>query len=166
VVAAALCLVLGEAGPGYAGEPTTAAPLTATSAAAASPYLVLTAASLDATGLAYVGTFTVVGPAGATEVLRFTMTAGALTGSSLASGCAESASMLTRAASASLAGATFDAVRLAVTVGGTPVTFTPAAPPTDAFPTEVLLQDVALTATTVAANTMDVRSSTTEATTC
>lgn len=132
----------------------------------ASPYLVLTANSLDAVGLGYVGTVTVAGPSGEVEVLRFSMTSGSFAGLHLVQACSGGASTVTDTPSAALVGATFDAVRLDVTIGGTPLSFTAGSPPAAGFPNEIVLQDVTLTATTMSADTLTMPSFGTQAATC
>lgn len=134
--------------------------------APASPYLLVTADSLDAVGLDYVGTFDVFGSTGVTNVLRFTMTTGALTGTKFAAGCVGGVSIVTGSASASLVGTTFDALFLAMTVGGTLLVFTPTDPPTSRFPADVVVQDVALRVTTLTADTISMPSFTTESAAC
>lgn len=132
----------------------------------ASPYLVLTASSLEALSLTYAGTFAVSGPSGSVEVLRFTMSAGSLGAMNLTQACTDGVTTVTSAGSASLGSTTFDATSLAATAGGTPLTLTAANPPTIAFPTDILLDDITLTATTMSADTMNTSSFTTRLATC
>lgn len=136
-------------------------------AAAASPYLVsLTASSLDALGLTYVGTFNVATASGNVQVLRFTLSTGSLAGMSLTQACAGGVTTVTTSDSVSLGNTTFDAVSLGVTVAGTPLTFTVADPPTTGFPGEIVLNQITLTATTVSADMLTMPSFTTGAATC
>jgi hypothetical protein len=135
-------------------------------AAASSPYVVLTANSLDARGLTYTGTFDLSQPSGTVQVLRFTMTSGSLAGMSFSQPCVDAMTTVTAADSASLGNTTFDAVRLVATVGGTPVTFTAANPPSTEFPSEIVLQDMTLTLTTVSADTLDASSLAVQTATC
>lgn len=133
---------------------------------AQSAYLVLTADSFDATGLTYAGTFTVPGPSGDVQVLRFTMANGSLAGVSFVQACANGAATVTDAGSASLVSPTFDAVSLEVTVGGTPLTFTVGSPPATPFPSEITLQSITLTATTISADALTMPSFATQVATC
>lgn len=116
--------------------------------------LVLTADSLDAVGLTYVDTFTVSLPAGSVEVLRFTMTSASVDRMSVTQACASGVATATTAGSALLGQTTFDASSLDATVHGAPVSFTVADPPSQPFPSELVLQDLALAATTVSAETL------------
>lgn len=125
----------------------------------------LTANSLDVTDLSYVGTFTVSQPYGDVDVLRFTLTTGTIGALTMTAGCAAGITTVTTASAATLGGTTFDAVSLAVTVGGAPITFTVADPPT-AFPSELHLTDVTIVATTLAADTLRAPSFTSEPATC
>ena len=127
---------------------------TAALAAASSSYLTLTAGSLDAVGLTYVGVVTVSGASGDVQILRFTLTSGTLTDMTVTQACAGGVAVGTSAGSVTLGSTTFDAVSLAVTVAGTAVTYTPASPPTTAFPSEVVLQSLTLSATTVSADSL------------
>jgi hypothetical protein len=133
---------------------------------APSPYVTLTASVLDATGLTYTGTVTVASASGSLQVLRFTMTSGALTQLSVTQACAHGITTMTTAASATLGSTTFDAVSLAVTAGGTATTFTPAAPPTAPFPAAITLQDVTLSATSLSGATLTMPAFSTQPATC
>jgi hypothetical protein len=127
---------------------------------------VLAAGSFDVTELAYAGTFTVSHPSGDVDVLRFTMSSGALHGLTMSPGCAGGFVTVTTAQSATVGSATFDAVSLDVNVDGSPLTFTPADPPTSGFPAELTLTDVTLVATTLAAAKLTVPSFTTQPDSC
>lgn len=163
LAAVVLCGTVGISAVGYASEPR----LSPTSAVSGSPpYLVLTASTLDAVGLTYVGTFTVSRPSGDVQVLRFTMTSGSLSGLSFVQACTSGASTVTDADAASLVSTTFDAVSLDVTAGGRPLTFTVDNPPATQFPAEILLQNITLTATTMSADTLTMPSFTTRAASC
>ena len=127
------------------------------SAAATSetPYLVLTAATLDATGLSYAGTATVTEPAGSVRVLRFTLTSGSLTGLKLTQ-TAGSSGITSTADTATIGNARFAAVQLDATLGGSPISFTADNPPTTTFPSEFALHDVSLTAITFSSDVLTV----------
>lgn len=119
-----------------------------------SPYLLVSADSMDALGLTYVGTVSVSTPSGDVQVLRFTMTGGSLAGVGLAQPCAGGAATTLAATSAALGATTLDVVSLQATVGGAPVEFTVAQPPVTGFPAEVQLQSVALSVTSLSATTL------------
>lgn len=126
----------------------------------------LTANSLDAIGLSYAGTFTVPGPSGDVAILRFTLTGGTATALAVTQACSANITTVTTADSGSLGSTIFDAVDLTLTVGGTQLAFTVDSPPTTGFPSEVVLQDVVLTATTFSANSLSMPSFRTRATNC
>jgi hypothetical protein len=128
--------------------------------------IVLTANSIDAFGLTYVGTFTVPSPSGPVQVLRFTLGSGSAAGMRIAQRCAGGVATATAAPSASLGSTVFDAVRLAVTVNGVPLVFTVASPPTTPFPGAVLLQQVRLAATTLSTTQLNAQSVFTSAAIC
>ena len=164
LAAVVLCWTVGITAVGYASEPT---PSLTSAMSGSPPYLVLTASTLDAVGLTYVGTFTVSRPSSDVQVLRFRMTSGWIGDMSLTQACtAGDTTTVTTADTASLEGVTFDAVSFALTVGGTPLTFTSANPPSQPFPNEVMLEAIALTGTTVVADALHLPSFTTEAATC
>jgi hypothetical protein len=158
-----VCLY-GAAGDRGAGPATAhqAAALTAASSA----YVTLTASSLDAVGLAYAGIATVSGTSGDVQVLRFTMTSGAITDLNLTQPCTGGVAVVTTAATASLGSTTFDALSLTVTVGGNTATFTPTNPPTTPFPGEIVLQAITLSATTVSSATLSAPSVSVQSTGC
>lgn len=156
-VSTALCL---------GGAPATTAADAWSAQVAPSSYLVLTATSLDASGLVYRGTYLLEQAAGPAQVLRFTMTTGALAGLRLAQPCAAGAATVTTADAASLAGASVDAVSFTASIGGVPVSFSPASPPTTAFPADLQLQSVTLTAVSLSATTLSTPSFTTDAAAC
>ena len=135
-------------------------------AVVSSPYVTLTATSLDAVGLAYTGTTTVPSSAGNVQALRFTMTSGSIAELTMTQVCTANFTTVSTAPTASLGSTTFDAVSLTVTVGGATLTFTPAAPPTSPFPAEVVLQNVTLSATTITGATLTMPSFATQAAAC
>jgi hypothetical protein len=120
----------------------------------------MTAASAELTGLVYQGVVTVTLPAGDVQVLELTSSAATLTGLGLhtpctaaAAGGATTTDTLTATGSTSTAagGLTLYATSIAATVGGSPVTWTPAAPPPaeqlgDATLTDATVDLVALSA--------------------
>jgi hypothetical protein len=132
----------------------------------ASPYLVLTATSLDALGLTYDGTFAVSRPSGPVEVLRFTLSTGSLGGMRFTQACTAGVTTVTSASSASLGSTTFNATSIAMTVGDTPLNFTAANPPTTAFPKDILLRDLTLIATTMSSDTLSTPSFATQTAGC
>jgi hypothetical protein len=168
VLAIAALVAVGNVETSY-GSNEVAAPRRSTSsstAVGASPYLVLTAASLDAIGLTYVGTFTVSGQSGTVQVLRFTLTRGALAAMRFVQACSANVTTLTTAPTASLGSTVIDAAKLLVTIDGTPMTFTVASPPTTQFPAHVLLQQLRLTAITLSATRLSTSLATTTALAC
>jgi hypothetical protein len=84
----------------------------------ASPYIVLTASSLDALALTYVGTFTVPGASGGADVLRVAMASGSATGLRVTQPCRDGSTTIATAGSATLGSATLDVVRFAATRRG------------------------------------------------
>ena len=129
-------------------------------------YLTLTAGGMHALGLTYTGIVSVPSSSGPVQAMHFTMSSGTATTLVMTNGCGPSVTDVTSAGSASFGATSFDALSLAVTVGGTPVVFTVAAPPTAPFPADVVLQDVTLSATSLSTDTLSAPSITMQAAPC
>jgi hypothetical protein len=101
------------------------------------------AATLLADGLTYQGLHSVSSSAGPVDVLRFTLDSGTATGVQMASVCVGGHTLVqTASGNVTLGTSTLDVHALSATVAGAAVSFTPASPPTAAFPSPVELDEV------------------------